>query len=143
MKNIIILFGESNHEFNDLNEVQAYLFGDEYNSLSDEQKEKIRYERAFYVSKFNNNLPIVNTQKGVYEDNYKIIQKGYDLEKSIIIDNEFTYILSLCRINLFILLEKIDSEIFTKTVNKSTIQDNYIVVNTFANNILKKYYNLD
>ena len=38
-----------------------------------------------------------------------------------------------------LLLERKDSNIFTKKLNKDKIKDNYIIVNTFAKELLKKY----
>ena len=53
--------------------------------------------------------------------------------------DEITYILSLVILNRFILLEKKDSDIFTKNLDKSSMSDNYIILNTFAKKLLKEY----
>ena len=49
-----------------------------------------------------------------------------------------TYILSLSIINKFMLLENIDSNIFTKELDKSQMDGNYIIVNKFAKELLGK-----
>ena len=56
------------------------------------------------------------------------------------IKNEITYILSLLITNKVILLESTNSNFFTKYIDKSKISDNYIIVNTFAKEILQKIW---
>ena len=45
----------------------------------------------------------------------------------------------MLKFNKIILLEKADANIFGKYINKQNIKDNYIIINKFANGILKKY----
>lgn len=59
-------------------------------------------------------------------------------DKFIIID-EMTYILSLLMTNNIILLERVNSNIYTGTIDKSKIKDNYIIVNKFAKELLESY----
>ena len=64
------------------------------------------------------------------------------IEGKFIIKDEITYILSLLTTGNILLLERIDSNIFTKDIDKLNYNDNYIIVNTFANELPKKYCNL-
>ena len=62
-----------------------------------------------------------------------------DLENKFVIKDETTYVLSLLIINKIILLERIDSNIYTSSIDKSNMKDNYIIVNKFAKELLKNY----
>ena len=64
-----------------------------------------------------------------------------DLKNKFIIYDEKTYILSLLLTERAMLLESIDSNIFTENLDKTGIRDNYIIVNTFAEKLLDKYIN--
>lgn len=95
-KNIIIAINDDVKQLDTLDEVISYVFGDEYKKLDLKQKINKRYNIAMPHS-IKNNIPIVYSEKGVI--NYeKIFEKNtkYDVENSIIIDNEITLILSLC-----------------------------------------------
>ena len=61
------------------------------------------------------------------------------VDGKFVIYDEVTYILSLLLINNVTLLESTDSNIFTKYLDKSGITDNYIIVNKFAEELLKSY----
>ena len=60
-------------------------------------------------------------------------------ENSFILYNEISYILSMLKFNKLILLERTDANIFGRYINKEWIEDNYIIINKFADEILKKY----
>lgn len=62
-----------------------------------------------------------------------------DIENKFIIKDEITYVLSLLITNKIILLERIDSNIYTANINKSEMKDNYVIVNKFAKELLKIY----
>lgn len=49
-----------------------------------------------------------------------------------------TYIMSLLLTNKIVLLEKVNSNIFTKDIDKTNIEKNYLVVNNFSKEILEK-----
>ena len=76
----------------------------------------------------------------------KAIANSYSLlddieKKSKIIDkieDEWTYILYLLTTNNVVLLEHKESEIFTKDINKKELKDNYIIINSFAEELLNK-----
>ena len=67
------------------------------------------------------------------------ISKIDNIEEKFIIKDEITYILSLVKTNNVLLLERRDSNILTGSLNKEYLKDNYIIVNTFAKELLRKY----
>ncbi|MFR1851042.1 MAG: hypothetical protein ACLSXF_08160 [Clostridium sp.] len=118
----------------------ASIFGENYFDLSQDERLKIRYEKSHAISKFHKNLPIVHTEKGTYGDDFEIIKKDYDFENAFIIDDDYSYILSLCKINSFMLLEVRNSNIFTGLIDKNKIKDDLVIVNHFAKDILEELY---
>ena len=64
-----------------------------------------------------------------------------DVKNKFIIFDEKTYILSLLLTQSLMLLESTTSNIFTEKLDKTAITDNYIIVNTFAEQLLDKYIN--
>ena len=61
------------------------------------------------------------------------------MSNAMILYDEYTYILSMLQLQKFYLLEAKEANIFGKYIDKNAIKDNYIIVNTFANEILKTY----
>ena len=45
----------------------------------------------------------------------------------------------MAKFNKIILLERTEANIFGRYINKENIKDNYIIINKFANEIMKKY----
>ena len=87
-----------------------------------------------------NNIPIVYSEKGVI--NYeKIFEKNtkYDVENSIIIDNEITLILSLCNLDIIRILEKKKANIFIHEEINNNKEANYVFVNKYAISLIEKY----
>ena len=62
-----------------------------------------------------------------------------EIAKNIVIQDEITYILSLLKIDKFMILENIESNFLTKHLDKSNFEGNYIIVNKFAEELLGKY----
>ena len=60
-------------------------------------------------------------------------------ENIFVLYDEITHILSLAKIGKLVILEKTESNIFTKYIDKTNIQDNYVIVNKFVDEILSKY----
>ena len=65
-------------------------------------------------------------------------KKDFD-ENAFVLYDEILYILSMLKFNKIILLERTDANIFGRYINKENIKDNYIIINKFANDIMKKY----
>ena len=141
MDPLVVIIQGQQFKLKNLNNLVASIFGKSYFDLSQEERLKVRYEKAHAISQFHKYLPIVNTEQGTYGDNFDIVKKDYDFENAFIIDDDYSYILSLCKINSFMLLEVRNSNIFTGLIDKSEIKDDLVVINHFAKEILDKLYN--
>lgn len=141
MDPLVVIIQGQQFKLKNLNNLVASIFGKSYFDLSQEERLKVRYEKAHAISQFHEYLPIVNTEQGTYGDNFDIVKKDYDFENAFIIDDDYSYILSLCKINSFMLLEVRNSNIFTGLIDKSDIKDDLVVINHFAKEILDELYN--
>lgn len=141
MDPLVVIIQGQQFKLKNLNNLVASIFGKSYFDLSQEERLKVRYEKAHAISQFHKYLPIVNTEQGTYGDNFDIVKKDYDFENAFIIDDDYSYILSLCKINSFMLLEVRNSNIFTELIDKSEIKDDLVVINHFAKEILDELYN--
>lgn len=141
MDPLVVIIQGQQFKLKNLNNLVASIFGKSYFDLSQEERLKVRYEKAHAISQFHKYLPIVNTEQGTYGDNFDIVKKDYDFENAFIIDDDYSYILSLCKINSFMLLEVRNSNIFTGLIDKSQIKDDLVVINHFAKEILDELYN--
>nr|WP_288713261.1 hypothetical protein [uncultured Intestinibacter sp.] len=141
MDPLVVIIQGQQFKLKNLNNLVASIFGKSYFDLSQEERLKVRYEKAHAISQFHEYLPIVNTEQGTYGDNFDIVKKDYDFENAFIIDDDYSYILSLCKINSFMLLEVRNSNIFTGLIDKSEIKDDLVVINHFAKEILDELYN--
>ena len=141
MDPLVVIIQGQQFKLKNLNNLVASIFGKSYFDLSQEERLKVRYEKAHAISQFHKYLPIVNTEQGTYGDNFDIVKKDYDFENAFIIDYYYSYILSLCKINCFMLLEVRNSNIFTGLIDKSEIKDDLVVINHFAKEILGELYN--
>ena len=136
MDPLVVIIQGQQFKLKNLNNLVASIFGKSYFDLSQEERLK-----AHAISQFHKYLPIVNTEQGTYGDNFDIVKKDYDFENAFIIDDDYSYILSLCKINSFMLLEVRNSNIFTGLIDKSEIKDDLVVINHFAKEILGELYN--
>lgn len=137
--NIIISINGDAKQLDTLDEVISYVFGDEYKNLNQKQKINKRYDIAMPYA-IKNKIPIVYSEKGVI--NYdKIFEKNtkYDIENSIIIDNEITLILSLCNLDIIRILEKKGVNIFIHEEINNNKDANYVFVNKYATKLMEKY----
>ena len=141
MDPLVVIIQGQQFKLKNLNNLVASIFGKSYFDLSQEERLKVRYEKAHAISQFHKYLPIVNTEQGTYGDNFDIVKKDYDFENAFIIDDDYSYILSLCKINSFMLLEVRNSNIFTGLIDKNEIKDDLVVINHFAKEILGELYN--
>ena len=126
LNNLILIENGKYKQFSSEIELVEYLFGDQYYSLSQKEKQ---------------DLMELNALSRIHGTNLKISKSKPEKEENIankfVIYNEKTFVLSLLRTNQVTLLEKRDSNIYTKNMDKADIQDNYIIVNTFAEKLLK------
>lgn len=141
MDPLVVIIQGQQFKLKNLNNLVASIFGKSYFDLSQEERLKVRYEKAHAISQFHKYLPIVNTEYGTYGDDFNIVKEDYDFENAFIIDDDYSYILSLCKINSFMLLEVRNSNIFTGLIDKSEIKEDLVVINYFAKEILDELYN--
>ena len=123
---IIIIENDNKVQCDSEEEVIKLLIDKRYYELSEKEKLEKREMKAI-ANCINNSLEIVENVN------------SKDLENKFVIKDETTYVLSLLIINKIILLERIDSNIYTSSIDKSNMKDNYIIVNKFAKKLLKNY----
>lgn len=123
---IIIIENDNKVQCDSEEEVIKLLIDKRYYELSEKEKLEKREMKAI-ANCINNSLEIVENVN------------SKDLENKFVIKDETTYVLSLLIINKIILLERIDSNIYTSSIDKSNMKDNYIIVNKFAKELLKNY----
>ena len=123
---IIIIENDNKVQCDSEEEVIKLLIDKRYYELSEKEKLEKREMKAI-ANCINNSFEIVENVN------------SKDLENKFVIKDETTYVLSLLIINRIILLERIDSNIYTSSIDKSNMKDNYIIVNKFAKELLKNY----
>ena len=126
LSKIIIIENDNKVQCDSEEEVIKLLIDKRYYELSEKEKSEKREIKAL-ANCINNKMQIV-------EDS-----DSEDIENKFIIKDEITYVLSLLITNKIILLERIDSNIYTANINKSEMKDNYVIVNKFAKELLKIY----
>lgn len=136
MENIIILSGGKQYFANSFEEVVKMFFGKDYFSKSFEEKYKIRYQKGLGIS-IKDGLDLVDTRVGKLGGSGKIVSKEYNFSKSFIIDNEKTFIISLCKFEDVIIMEEKNSHEFNvDSLMKYTGDNNYSVINKYCNELL-------
>ena len=108
----------------------------QYDTLEELVKDLI--DENFYNMKQNEKMEIM--QKKAVANSFNL-SEDKNLEITDKIEDEMTYILYLLTTNNVVLLEHKESEIFTKDIDKTELEDNYIIVNSFAEELLNKRIN--
>lgn len=130
MKNLLYIEQEQVNKFDSLQELYEFIFGKQYFTLTEKEKFIRRYEIAFYKIKFYClDLDIVHTNMGTLGDKYKIKTENYDLNRALIIDDEKTFVMSLCRIPNITILESKNSNNLLTITEKEKYKGNYILIN--------------
>ena len=128
LKKLIIIENEDEFQSDNLEDIIKVLIDEKYYELPEnEKKQKIKIKA------------IANTL-GTKID---IVEDSKDIDGKFIIKDEITYLLSLLIINKIMLLERKDAQVFTKEINTEDFKDNYIIINSFAKDLLKKYLRLN
>lgn len=128
MENLIVIEGKEKYKYNDIESLIKGFINERYYNMS-ETEQKNELEKKAIANTIQDNIKIYNMESKA---------QNYDKEAFIVYD-EITYILSMLKFNKIILLEKTNSNIFGKYINKENITDNYIIINKFANEIIQKY----
>lgn len=115
MNSILIINGQE-YYFNSYKEVIEYIFGNDYLQSTEAEKQNSREMQAL--------LYIKNKDIGIGKDFY--------------VDTEEEYIYSLLKYSFITILEKVKNPIFTKNILSGDIDGNYILVNKYADELLKK-----
>ena len=126
LNKVIIIEDDNKVQCDSIEEVVKTLIDEKYYELDEKEKLEKREMKAI-ANCINNSFEIVENVN------------SKDLENKFVIKDETTYVLSLLIINKIILLERIDSNIYTSSIDKSNMKDNYIIVNKFAKELLKNY----
>ena len=128
MKNLIVIEGKEKYQYDDLQSLVKNFISPKYYEMSKEEKENELEKKTIA----NTMLEKIKTMK--IEKEIKEID-----ENAIILYDEITFILSLAKFNKIVLLERTDANIFSQYIDKQSFEDNYIIINKFANEIMKKY----
>lgn len=141
MKDLILIIGEEKYFFDTIEEVIQMLLGKknkDYFHLTEKEKLNRRYLKA-YINCRPKRIRIAHTQYGIIREDNTIINREINIEKDFIIDDDITYVLSLLKENIIYILEEMKSNILAKYIDKTNLNNNYIIINNFAIEILKKY----
>lgn len=130
LKKLIVIENGEEVQCDTLQELVEILIDKNFYKMSEvEQKHKM--EMKALANCINNKMEIVQD-----------FPQNSNLEGKFVIKDESTYILSLLITNKIILLERKDSNFFTRDLSKENIKDNYIIVNTFAKKLLANLSNV-
>lgn len=139
MYSYVLLKDGKTLSFENIKDLSKYFFGEEYLMLSEEEKISKRYENAFTLKMLDKkDFQIVHTQIGIFDENYKIQTKKYNLKEDFIIDTDITYILSICKTKKYILLEKNDVKNILLEGLKLDLnfpEDEYIMINKYIDKL--------
>lgn len=140
--NLIVARGKKMMQMDTLEELIGKVLGDEYKDLNEKEKLQQRYKNALFQAMFNN-MDIVYSPKGIVKkDKTFDKEKQYEIEKSFVIDDEITYLLSLCKVNDLKILEREDSSIFLSDEDRKDLEGeegNYVFINKRVDQIMKRY----
>ena len=127
---LIIIEGDKDYQCSTFEEIVKYLINENYYNLTKQEKENIIMKKAIENAK-DKGLKIIKNKDQIKEK---------DLNKSFIIIDEMTVILSIIKDqSKIVLLERKDSNIFNKYIKIPNNNDNYAIINTFATQALKNY----
>lgn len=127
---LIIIEGDKDYQCSTFEEIVKYLINENYYNLTKQEKENIIMKKAI-ENAIDKGLKIIKNKDQIKEK---------DLNKSFIIIDEMTVILSIIKDqSRIVLLERKDSNIFNKYIKIPNNNDNYAIINTFATQALKNY----
>lgn len=132
MKDLILVLGDLKYQFDTKEDLYNEVLGkpnEDYNVLTEEQKAQRRYEKAYINVGCND--AFIGSLKDTSLENISTSPKIYT-------DTDDTYILSLLDLGIITILENKDSNHFTKDLDKSQLSGNYVILNLFATELLKK-----
>ncbi len=128
MENLIVIEGKEKYKFDNLESLVKGFINYNYYNMSENEK-KIELEKKSIANAIIRKIKVIKLENDF---------SNFD-ENAFILYDEFTYIVSLIKFDIIVLLEKTDANIFGKYINKEGMTDNYIILNKFANEIMKNY----
>ena len=136
MDKIIVLNDGKEYFANSFEEVISLFFGADYMQKDFNEKYKTRYQKGLIIS-MKDGLDLVDTRVGKLDSNAQVVSPKYDFSKAFIIDNEITYILSLCKFEDVVLMEEKESNIFNVDgLVEFKDNDNYSIINKYCDEML-------
>lgn len=132
LKNLILIENGKSKGFDNLEDLIRELLGSNYYNLGKEEKmELMELNAKAKVLNSEHNVVILNN-----ENKSKI-----SVDNNFVVYDEITYVLSSLLVKRYFILEKESCNIFTKDLDKTDTKNEteYIILNTFAKELLKKY----
>ena len=123
----LIVIERTNHKgYESVESIIKDFVCDNYYEMTDEEKKKQLSLKA-----------AANTMVSRTE-----VKETYDKD-AFIIKDEVTYLLSLAKFNRILLLERMDANILCRGLDKTGYSENYVVVNKFADQLIKEHIGKD
>ena len=127
-----IISGEENN-YDDIKDLVRDVICKNYYELNEEEK-KNELEKRAVANTMVDNIEIINLHDT--KQNYR--------EDAFILYDEITYILSSAKFNKIVLVEKAEFNYFSKYIKSIEIEPNkYIIINKFADEIIKNYLKIE
>lgn len=128
MENLIVIEGKEKYQYKDIKSlIEDFISKNYFNMSKVERKNEL--EKKTIANTMQSDIKIAKLEKETMD---------FD-ENAFVLYDEISYILSMLKFNKIILLERTDANIFGRYINKENIKNNYIIINKFANDIMKKY----
>ena len=131
MEKLIVIEGRESYQYSNINNLIKNFINKDYFNMSVEER-KNELEKKIMANTIQRNIKVVKLENNM---------KNFSHNAFVLYD-EITYILSMLKFNIIILLERKDAEIFGKYINNENIknnEDNYIILNKFADEIMTNY----
>lgn len=128
MENLIVIEGKEKYQYKDIKSlIEDFISKNYFNMSKVERKNEL--EKKTIANTMQSDIKIAKLEKETMD---------FD-ENAFVLYDEISYILSMLKFNKIILLERTDANIFGRYINKENIKNNYIIINKFANDIMKRY----
>lgn len=132
MENLIVIEDGIKQGFDTIEDLVKVCINNNYYSMNEEK----RYTELEKMATANAGLYSITILK------WKESKEAEKIKGEVFVCyDEITHILSLAKIGKIVILEKTKCNMFTKYIDKTNIEDNYVIVNKFADEILSKYLN--
>lgn len=131
MKNLVLIIGDNTYQFDEFNELYDNVIGKnngEYSSFNEEKKHDIRYKMAYLNAHCNPDF--VGYLSETPADDVATAQK-------IFIDTDEVYLLSILKAGIAVLLASKETTL-AQEVDAPENKDNYVIVNSFASELLSR-----